>query len=486
MQFIPFFALFISLFNIRDKCIAPLKMPPQPPSSYKRIMSIILTRHGSRTPVYYYPNAFSITDNINDKIRWNCSFDIAYLSKIGLIHKKIDPNLIEYPPSCTAGQLTKEGFDQHYNLGFAFRNYLDETKSIFGNYIDQNDIYIRTTTIERAYRSALSFMQGFEPPVFPDESIEIISGSESFDMLRPNKRQCKEMADIYKNFTKSKKFHDHLINSYEIMKDVFDFLQIKIKSPKSIYKKDYELNKSSSNNDAKLLEDDQSLTDSNKRPKITTKSNDKIRDSKHKKVRNNQSINKSSSKKSFKSKSSQFNEDSYFEDLAEAHKGACDFVITHDCFESSEFVFPNVSSTKRAEIIKHCEDLTNTSVSMRIISFSQAFRAIFKLIDDRISMNNHFKMALFSAHDSSVTEMLNALGQDVKYNPPYASYIITELLQKGAQYYIRFSFNGEVIMVPKELAGDECGTDKSGIYSFHEFRMNFQPRIDHCRDFDEL
>lgn len=289
------------------------------------------------------------------------------------------------------------------------------------------------------------------------------------------------MANLYSNFSKSKQFRNHLINSYEIMKDVFDFLQINVKDPKTLskslesystQKQNYnESNEQFTKNNGKLLESDQTF---NKRPKITSKSKS-----------NQTNIYKNNNKANdfIENNNDQFNYDSYFEEFAETHKGACDFVITQDCFESSDFVFPNVSSSKRDEIIKHCEDLTNTSVPMRIVSFSQAFRAIFKLIDDRISMNNHYKMALFSAHDSSVAEMLSALGQEVKVNPPYASFVITELLKKGAQYYIRFSFNGKVIEVPKKLVGDGCG---GGIYSFHEFRMNFQPLIDHCHDFDEL
>lgn len=524
MFLIPFFLIFSSLFAVRDKCIAPLKMPPQPPSSFKRIMTIILTRHGSRSPMYYYPNAYKNThkdsedSNLFDINKWNCSFEIAHLSKIGPIRKRFDPKLIEYPPSCTTGQLTKEGFDQHYRLGITIRKYLDNRQnSIFGNYIDRNDVYLRTTAIERAYKSAVSFMQGFAPPGFPDELLEIISGSDSYDMLRPNKRQCVEMAEMYNNFSKTEEFRTQLINGYEVMRDVFNYLQINIRDPKSRLKENESKAITKSKNKTQKHERNDEISDKNtnsiarsglkllsydsniiERPKIAMKN--KTRSSKHSDIDSSATDNPKSTKKAINTHNKQIDlnghltdhlsdsddDTTYYQNLHEAEKGACDYVITNDCFETSNFVFSNVSLEKRAEIVKHCERfIVDSSTPMRIVSFSQSFRAFFKLIDDRLSLNNRYKMALFSAHDSSVTEMLSALGQKVLENPPYASFVISEVLQKGSQFYVRFSFNGDVLAVPGEIAGEEIGLG-TGIYSFHKFRMNFQPLIDHCHDFDEF
>ena len=57
-----------------------------------------------------------------------------------------------------------------------------------------------------------------------------------------------------------------------------------------------------------------------------------------------------------------------------------------------------------------------------------------------------FKFSLFSAHDSTVAAFINYFKyRDLSTIPPYASHILTEVFKKGKKYYIRWSYNGNIL-----------------------------------------
>ncbi|OHS95364.1 histidine acid phosphatase [Tritrichomonas foetus] len=393
--------IFLHLFSllIREKCIASTKMPPQPPSSFSRILTFVLTRHGSRTPIYIF-------NKVNNNKKWRCDFDS--ITNNGF-KRVIDDRLVDYPLNCAAGDLTNEGISQHFSLGQKVREYLGNNVDING--FSEEEFLVRTTSINRAYRSAVSFIQGLTPPVFPNEKYKAITGSESFDILRPNVRHCSELKKLRDEYTKSEYFINELSESYEKMKNAYEILGINLSS-----------------------------SDFNR---INLKETEKI------------------------------------EFLSSKRSSVCDFIVTNDCFENDIF---------DGETVDYCENLFGTisnhfyhydNEKARFISFSQGFREMFRIIDQRIATKSNLKFALFSAHDSSVTAMLHALGQNVTANPPYASHVITDVLKKGSEYFVRFSYNGNIIKIPYLDSYEE------NIYSFDSFRATINSLIDHCHDFDQ-
>lgn len=194
LPFFYFFTLVLNLNNSTDneyQCIAPLRTPP-PIAGMKSLFAGVILRHGSRTPqVAYLPRS--------NRGYWICDSDDAIsprmysssLSSYRRFSRVLDPRHVEFLPNCRSGDLLIEGMQQHQRLGEMYHDYLYNQINLFDEAPKNEEVYARSTDIERTFRSCQAFLNGAFPPQKPFEYLSIVHGSDFSEILRPGSF-CKE------------------------------------------------------------------------------------------------------------------------------------------------------------------------------------------------------------------------------------------------------------------------------------------------------
>jgi acid phosphatase len=109
--------------------------------------------------------------------------------------------LVDYPISCGSGDLTVEGMDQLRQLGASYHKYLiDDLNFLSPGYVNPSEIFIRSTGLDRSYRSAVSFIRGLYPPAMPDEFVTVTFSSPNKDVLRPSGSSCAEIEKLESDY----------------------------------------------------------------------------------------------------------------------------------------------------------------------------------------------------------------------------------------------------------------------------------------------
>uniref|UniRef100_A0A7G3AIU4 acid phosphatase n=1 Tax=Lutzomyia longipalpis TaxID=7200 RepID=A0A7G3AIU4_LUTLO len=129
----------------------------------KLVFAHVMYRHGDRTPIDPYPNDPYRTPTEWDGVDW--------------------------------GQLTNVGKRQHYELGKWLRN---RYGSLVNETYSRNEIFVRSTDVERTLQSALSNLAGFFPPMGHDvwnedlkwQPIPVHTMPEKLDLLLASKKAC--------------------------------------------------------------------------------------------------------------------------------------------------------------------------------------------------------------------------------------------------------------------------------------------------------
>lgn len=211
-----------------DRCKANTKVPVKlDPTKYKLQTVVTITRHGARSPLNrYIDRKFSGS--------WVCDGEDAISTRIEAvpleaprrIHHILDTRFTQFPPSCRAGDLTLEGMDQHKALGAAYRSYLIDDLKLLDQTINPNQIFVRATSYDRTYRSALAFLNGLYPPQTMNELIDIMTGTDDGDVLRPHKKFCPEIQDLYDNYTARQETIDEIEEARQKLSDVIQYLGI--------------------------------------------------------------------------------------------------------------------------------------------------------------------------------------------------------------------------------------------------------------------
>jgi hypothetical protein len=197
--------LFCGSRAVLRSCVADPATPPQAPYDYGiRFVQLVVTP-GSHAPL----TALLPTD---ERGQWVCDSDDASAGRISAapingprrIRHLLDPEAVEYPVSCRAGDLTTEGMAQLAKLGQAYRRYLVSRLGLLASgYLNPAELFVRSTSSERSFRSAVSFFHGLYPPAMPDELLSIVVGSSTRDVLRPDPDSCSELADMQRDYERS-------------------------------------------------------------------------------------------------------------------------------------------------------------------------------------------------------------------------------------------------------------------------------------------
>ncbi|XP_055301172.1 prostatic acid phosphatase-like [Sitodiplosis mosellana] len=102
---------------------------------------------------------------------------------------------------------------------------------------------------------------------------------------------------------------------------------------------------------------------------------------------------------------------------------------------------------------------TNTSLLARL-SNGFFIREILEHFEQKIngSLSPNRSLFLYSAHDSTIANVLNSLGLFDPHNPPYASSVYFELYQSNDEYYMQIVYRNTSDENPLPLEIPNCGT----------------------------
>ncbi|GAB0094173.1 prostatic acid phosphatase [Sergentomyia squamirostris] len=159
----------------------------------KLVFAHVMFRHGDRTPIDPYPNDPYRTPTAWDGVDW--------------------------------GQLTNDGKRQHYELGQWLRN---RYRNLVNETYDRNEVYIRSTDVERTLQSALANLAGFYPPKghdvwleeLPWQPIPVHTVPEKMDLLLASKKAC----PAYEYALKKKRHTDEYRELNKKFKNLYDYL----------------------------------------------------------------------------------------------------------------------------------------------------------------------------------------------------------------------------------------------------------------------
>ena len=214
--------IFIFLINFYDyQCESDLNYPL--PIKDGTLYSItLLLRHGVRTP------------NDNRKVgsrigTWLCDSEISkspriLISELNGISRRFQQTIrkefVPFPPNCKSGDLLIQGMEQHSNLGKFYRKILIENYQFLPFIVNTSLLNLRSSKYERCIKSAISFLDGFYPPINPNELFNIITGSGNREFLFPDTSTCHELKEYWPKWKNTTEF----INRKEIAKIKYENL----------------------------------------------------------------------------------------------------------------------------------------------------------------------------------------------------------------------------------------------------------------------
>ena len=89
----------------------------------------------------------------------------------------------------------------------------------------------------------------------------------------------------------------------------------------------------------------------------------------------------------------------------------------------------------------------NNNEKYRGVASSPLFREMFRIADDKISMQNNYKFVLLSSHDGALTAFLTTFGFTEEYGPAVRTHIVLELWERDGQVFARIVMNGKPIKI---------------------------------------
>ncbi|KAH0791818.1 histidine acid phosphatase [Histomonas meleagridis] len=161
---------------------------------------------------------------------------------------------------------------------------------------------------------------------------------------------------------------------------------------------------------------------------------------------------------------------------AKSVKKFCSYILMTSC---TNHTLPERIS---ADFQQDCQKLVNNYQFMqhdndkyRGVASSPLFREMFRIADEAISMQNDYRFALLSSHDSGLSAVLSTLGFDYKNKDaiPVRAHLDFELWEINNDVYGRFVYNGDVLKVP--YMGNE-----TFLYANLKTEMASRGYLSHC------
>ncbi|XP_055637636.1 prostatic acid phosphatase-like [Toxorhynchites rutilus septentrionalis] len=170
--------LLLSFLFVVVLSVVPVRSQPEPQKEGKLLFAQALYRHGDRTPLEPYPN-----DPWKDPSHWTTEW----------------------------GQLTNTGKQRHLELGRWLRNRYRELLSAT---YSKDDIYVRSTDIDRTIMSAQANLAGLYPPVGADvwdstiqwQPIPVHTVPVELDTLLQTSKFCPAFEQVLKQHERSVEF----------------------------------------------------------------------------------------------------------------------------------------------------------------------------------------------------------------------------------------------------------------------------------------
>lgn len=243
------FLFLIPISSIKMQCSPPHKHAPTIPDARLVSMALFL-RHGLRTPTdsHFYISKSEIGN-------WVCDSEYSEAprnhfsiypensnskSKVSRRYfNQLDANLVEYPPNCQQGDLLVQGMKQLYDLGQFYQQYLIHELRFLPRIIHPEYMELRSSYVERTFRSGESFMAGLYPPVTPNERITFMTGSDSSDYLTTDPAFCQELQKDCDYFGNSEELKQRIEEDCLHYKDIYNALNITYSSSNWMLLGDY-------------------------------------------------------------------------------------------------------------------------------------------------------------------------------------------------------------------------------------------------------
>jgi len=198
-------------------CTAPLPQAhPFPLQGYEISQISVLVRHGDRSPVHLMVIG-------EDQYTWNCKnfettveYDLdgalKYKPQYKIVKNALTPAL--WHGTCGVGQLTERGFEQHHNLGKAFRDIYVNYFKFLPDVLSKPDmIYVRSTDLPRTRQSAMSHLAGLwdsNHRSSATRTIEIDVYPNILDTLQQSEGFCPRLQKLIQAQKSTKKWQDYL------------------------------------------------------------------------------------------------------------------------------------------------------------------------------------------------------------------------------------------------------------------------------------
>lgn len=119
----------------------------------------------------------------------------------------------------------------------------------------------------------------------------------------------------------------------------------------------------------------------------------------------------------------------------------------------------------------------NNMDKYRGVGAAPLFREMFRIADQRVSMQNKYKLVLLSSHDGALLAVLSTFKFTEVYGPAVRSHLIFELWDIDGVVWGRFVFNGKPIILDFIKCNENTGLF---LYSNLKIQMNSLGYLNHC------